>query len=38
MLAGSKYAKPYIGMGKLMHRIDKTKKVSRAEIMKKLSA
>ena len=27
-----------IGMGKLMHGIDKTKKASRAEIMKKLSA
>ena len=27
-----------IGMGRLMHGIDKTKKVSRAEIMKKLSA
>jgi hypothetical protein len=26
-----------IGMGKLMHGIDKTKKVSRAEIIKKLS-
>ena len=27
-----------IGMGKLMHGVDKTKKASRAEIMKKLSA
>ena len=27
-----------IGMAKLMHGVDKTKKASRAEIMKKLSA
>jgi hypothetical protein len=27
-----------IGMSKLLHEVDKTKKVSRSEIMKKLSA